>query len=70
MKQRYKPSFRDKTSDPERATGNLLTRDMLLVELVRAQAQARGLMVHEVSGSRPAVEMATRIEQHFMPFLV
>ncbi len=32
MKRRNKPSFRDKVSDPERATNNVFRRDMLLAE--------------------------------------
>jgi len=69
MKRRKKPSFRDQVSNPERATRNVFTRDMLLAECVRAQAQSRGLTVYKVDGSRSVEEMATLIEQHFEPFL-
>lgn len=69
MKRRNKPSFRDKTSDPEKATRNLFTRDMLLAEQVKVQAQAHGLKVYEVDGSQSIEEMATLVEQHFEPFL-
>lgn len=69
MKGRNKPSFRDQTSNPERATRNLFTRDMLLAEHVKAQAQSRGLRVYEVDGSVSVEGMATLIEQHFEPFL-
>lgn len=68
MKRRNKPSFQGETSNPERATRNLFTRDMLLARQVKAQAQARDLTVYEVDGSRSAEEMATLIEQHFEPF--
>ncbi len=69
MKRRNKPSFRDRTSDPERATENVFRRDMLLAERVHAQAQSRGLTVVEIDGSRSAEEMATLIERHFEPLL-
>ncbi len=69
MKRRNKPSFRDKVSDPERATRNVFRRDMLLAERVKAQAQSRGLTVHEVDGSRSAEEIATLIERYFEPLL-
>ena len=69
MKRRNKPSFRDQVSNPERATRNLFTRDMLLAERVKAQAQSRGLTVCVVDGSRSIEEMATLIERHFEPFL-
>jgi len=69
MKRRNKPSFRDKVSNPERATRNVFRRDMLLAERVKAQAQSRGLTVYKVAGSRSVEEIATLIEQHFEPFL-
>jgi len=69
MKRRNKPSFRDQTSDPERATHNVFARDMLLAECVKAQVGARGLTVYQVDGSRSAEEMATLVEQHFEPLL-
>jgi len=69
MKRRNKPSFRDETSDPDRATRNVFKRDMLLAEYVKAQAQVYGLTVFEVDGSRSAEGMAALVEQHFEPFL-
>mgnify|MGYP001825371936 CR=1 FL=1 len=69
MKRRNKPSFRERTSDPERATENVFVRDMLLAERVKAQALSRGLRVVEIEGSRSADEMATLIERHFEPLL-
>jgi len=70
MKRRNKPSFRDGTSDPERATKNLFMRDMLLAERVKTQAQSRGLTVVEIDGSRSAEEMASLIERHFESLLL
>jgi hypothetical protein len=69
MAQRSKPSFRDRVSNPHRATRNVLLRDLLLAAQLKAQAESRGLTVYEVDGSRPVEEMATLIEQHFEPFL-
>ncbi len=69
MERRHKPSFRDEVSDPDRATRNLFGRDVLLAELVKAQARSHGLTVHEVDGSRSAQEVATAIERHFEPLL-
>jgi 2-phosphoglycerate kinase len=65
MERRNKPSFKDKVSDPERATRNVFVRDMLLAEEMSAQAESRGLTVYEVEGTRSVEEMATLIERHF-----
>jgi hypothetical protein len=69
MKRRNKPSFRNRTSDPERATENVFRRDVLLAERVKSQAQSRGLTVVEIDGSRSAEDMASLIERHFEPLL-
>lgn len=69
MERRGKPSFRGKVSDPERATRNVLRRDMMLAEQVWEQAQALGLTEYEVDGSRSIEEMVALIEYHFEPFL-
>jgi hypothetical protein len=70
MKRRNKPSFRKKTSNPERATSNVYKRDMLLAKHVWDQAQPLGLTVYKVDGSNSADEIATWIEQHFEPFIL
>ncbi len=69
MKRRNKPSFATTISDPERATDNLLRRDMLLAERVRAQALDRDLTVFEVDGSKGVREVTAVIERHFTPYL-
>lgn len=69
MQRRNKPSFATTISDPERATANLFRRDMLLAELVRAQARDRDLTVFEVDGSKGVREVTAVIEQHFGPYL-
>ena len=69
MERRNKPSFKDKVSDPERATRNVFVRDMLLAKQVSVQAESCGLTVYEIDGTRSAEDMATLVEQHFEPFL-
>jgi hypothetical protein len=65
---RNKPSFRDRVSDPQRATRNVFVRDMPLAERVQEQARSRDLMVYEIDGTRLVEEMARLIAQHFEPF--
>ena len=69
MTRRQKPSFKNETSDPERATTNLYRRDVLLAERIKVQAQSRDLRVYKVDGSLSAEAIATLIEHHFEPFL-
>jgi adenylate kinase family enzyme len=69
MRRRNKPSFREQTSDPEKATRNLLIRDMLLAEYVKTQTQLYGLQLYEVDGSCSIEEMVTLLKQHFEPIL-
>ena len=52
--------FWDRTSDPERALANLLERDRLFTERVRAEAEELGLPTIEIDGSEPAVAVAAR----------
>ena len=69
MTRRQKPSFKNETSDPERATTNLYRRDVLLAERIKVQAQSRDLRVYKVDGSLSAEAIATLIEHHFEPFV-
>lgn len=69
VKQRGKPSVRAQTSDPERATENLIARDMLMTRLVCEEAQERGLKLCKVDGSRSLEEMVAVVEHHFEPLL-
>jgi shikimate kinase len=69
MKRRYKPSFLDETTDKDRAIKNVLTRDMLLAELVMAQVQSFGQKVLQIDGSRTVEEVAIIIEEYFKPAL-
>lgn len=59
MRRRGKGRFAGQVSDPRRATRNLLQRDRLLAEWIRAGAAARSLAVIEVDGSE-AVEAVAR----------
>lgn len=70
IQRRNKPSFAAETSDPQRATANLLRRDLLLVELVRAQARELALTLLEIDGAERALEVATTVERHFAPWLL
>lgn len=69
VEQRGKPSVRARTSDPERATENLIARDLLMARHVRKEARERGLKLCEVDGSRTLGEMIALVEHHFGPFL-
>jgi hypothetical protein len=66
---RNKPGARDQTSDPGRATRNLIDRDLLMGRHVRQRARALGLTVYEVDGARCLDEMAALVEAHFAPWL-
>lgn len=66
---RGKPGARDETSDPERATRNLIGRDLLMGRHVVERASELGLTVLEVDGSQDIDAMAALVESHFEPFL-
>jgi hypothetical protein len=66
---RDKPSFRQQTSDPERATRNWLERDRYLAEYVRRCAAELALPLWEVDGTLTVEEMAAAVEVHVAPFL-
>jgi 2-phosphoglycerate kinase len=69
MERRNKPSFKNETSDPQSAAMNLLARDILLVEHVKAQARLHGLTLYGVDGTRSIAEMVALVELHFGSFL-
>jgi len=50
-----------KTSDPQRALANLLARDQLFTEQLRAQARAAGLQTVDVDGSTDVAETVARV---------
>ena len=69
MARRNKPSFRDKVSDPERGTQNLIDRDAMLSERSRGQAERHGFSVYTVDGSKTIEEMADMLVEHFQPYI-
>jgi hypothetical protein len=56
-------------SDRDRAVENLIERDLLLAEHVRQRADALGLDVIEIDGSRSVEEIAALLEARFAPWL-
>ena len=56
-------SIAGRTSDPETALANLLTRDALSTEEVKRQAAALQLTIIEVSGSARVDELAMHVAQ-------
>ncbi len=57
------------TSDGDRARANRLARDALLTDLVRRSAEALGLRVLEVDGTRSLAEVTAAVAEHFAPVL-
>jgi len=51
----------NKTSDPQRALANLLARDQLFTEQLRAQARAAGIQTVDVDGSLDVAESVARV---------
>ena len=60
---------RELVSDPERATGTHIERDLLMADRYRRTARERGLRLIEVDGARSAREVAAEVEAHFAPLL-
>lgn len=69
MTRRNKPSFKNDTSDPEKATQNLYERDMLIAEEVAKQASERALNLYEIDGLKSAEDMTDVIAQQFQQYL-
>jgi hypothetical protein len=64
MRRRRGSAMPAQTSDPERAWGNLIARDVLLARYVRQRAAALGLAVVEIHGSRSIDEVAIAVAEH------
>lgn len=62
---RGKPGDRHLTSDPERATENVIRRDFFMARHIRQRASELGLTVYDVDGTREVDEMAALVESHF-----
>lgn len=58
-------SFLGKTSDPERALGNLLERDRMFTDILRAETARLGLHAIEVDTTTSEEELATRVKSLF-----
>ena len=69
MRRRNKPSFKDDTSDPAKATQNLFDRDMMIAEEVKKQTAAQDLQLHVVDGTHTAKEVADLVEKQFFSYL-
>ncbi len=67
--QRGKPSVRYATRDPVLATENIIARDLLMAQHVRAEATRLGLTLLDVDGAQSIKQLVTCVEQHFAPFL-
>jgi hypothetical protein len=57
------------TSDSDRARANKLARDALLTDHVRRSAEALGLRVIEVDGTRSLAEVTATVAEHVAPVL-
>ncbi len=57
--------FVDRTSDPDQALANLLERDRLFTEQVRAEVLALGLTSVDIDGSRSIDDVAADLARHF-----
>jgi hypothetical protein len=62
---RGKPGDRHLTSDPARATRNIIERDLIMGERIRREAASLGLTVLMVDGSRDLDAMAQAVAQYF-----
>ena len=65
MERRHKPSFLNRVTDPEKALHNLLTRDQLLADYMRAETKKRGYRLLEIDGTLSAEEVAGVVGEHF-----
>jgi hypothetical protein len=65
MQRRGKGRFCGQVSDPQRAWRNLLQRDRLLTERIKADATARHMILLEVDGSETIDAVAARVARHF-----
>lgn len=69
VRDRSKPATRDETTDPERATDNLISRDFYMTNHIRDRAEALGLTVIEIDGSRPIDDIAMQLEEQWAQWL-
>jgi len=60
---RGKPGNRHETSDPNRATANLIARDLLMGACIRRQCQALGLLAITITGAESIDAVVSRVEE-------
>lgn len=60
-----KPAGREQTTDPQQATENLIARDFFLTGHIRDRAEALGLTIIEVDGSRTVEDIAMQLEEQW-----
>jgi 2-phosphoglycerate kinase len=65
MQRREKGKFGGQVGDPHRATRNLLERDRLLRERIRADAIALNMTIIKANGSESVEHLAARVANHF-----
>jgi len=65
VERRGKPGNRHETSDPERATHNLIERDLLMTAHIRESAAKHGFRLVEIDGSEGVEAIADLVEAHF-----
>lgn len=66
---RGKPSFAAQTSSPEKARLNLLNRDLLLADLIKAQVKNHGCARHTVDGTCTIEDTVNLLDTHFSKYL-
>jgi hypothetical protein len=69
LRRRNKPGDRDQTTDPVQAIDNLLARDSYIAAHVRDRAEALGLTLIDVDGTRTIEEIASQLEEQWSPWL-
>jgi hypothetical protein len=66
---RGKPGNRHETSDPERASHNLIERDLIMGRYIREQCVALGLRLIEATSKESVCAVARQVEEQFSPWL-
>lgn len=69
LRRRNKPGDRDQTTDPERATENLLSRDRYLAQHIYNRAEALALTIIEVDETTSIDDIASQLEEQWAPWL-
>lgn len=64
-RRRGKPAGREETTDPGQATTNLVARDFFISDHILDRAEALGLTVIEVDGSRSTDDIASQVEEQW-----